>query len=195
VSVDSNWDDLMISLGLEPSTPRISPLALLAHPPVPCGTVPGYNRHNTNGETPCRACKDAKNAAQNARRAAKRPPKPVSLKKTKPPRTAPKLLGPPPAPREHGTPRGARQHWKYREPVCDACRDAYNAWQNGHRASDQVRTLRLPDDRRRQVESLLWAGHSDWSVHRQTGVARTTIARYRKDLGLSGHRADSRTAA
>lgn len=114
-----DWDDLMVSLGLEPSTPRISPLMLLAHPPVPCGTVRGYNRHRTNGEQPCRACKDAYNAAQNARRAAKCPPK---------------QLGALPAPREHGTPRGARHHWKYGEPVCEACRDAYNAWQAQHRA-------------------------------------------------------------
>ena len=194
MSADSDWDDLMISLGLEASTPPTSPLYLLAHPRVPCGTVPGYNRHNINGEAPCRACRDAKNAAQNARRAAKRPPKPVSLKKAKP-RTTRKHIGAPPAPREHGTPRGARQHWKYREPVCGACRDAYNAWQHEHRASDQSRALRLPDGRRQQVEALLQAGHSDWSVHRQTGVARTTIARHRSVLGLPGHRQRSNTAA
>lgn len=186
MSADSNWDDLMVSLGLEPSTPSISPLYLLAHPPVPCGTVPGYNRHKTNGEPPCRACRDARNAAQNARRAAKRPPKPVSLKKKPTPR---KKTKPQPAPREHGTPRGARQHWKYREPVCDPCRHAYNTWQHEHRSSDQTRTLRLPDDLRRQVETLLRTGHSDWSVHRQTGLARTTIARYRINLDLPGHRA------
>lgn len=192
MSMDSDWDDLMISLGLEPSTPRISPLYLLAHPPVPCGTVSGFNRHNTNGEPPCQACRDARNAAQNARRAAKRPPKPVSLKKKPTPRKKPK---PQPAPREHGTPRGARQHWKYGEPVCNACRDAYNAWQHEHRTSDQDRPLRLPHGLRRQVESLLRAGHSDWSVHRQTGVARTTIARYRKNLDRPGHRARSHAAA
>jgi hypothetical protein len=103
-------------------------------------------------------------------------------------------MGPPPAPREHGTPRGARQHWKHREPVCQACRDAYNAWQAEHRANDEGRTRRLPADLRRQVESLLQAGHSDWSVHRKTGAARTTIARYRKDLELPGHRARAQPA-
>jgi hypothetical protein len=136
VTATNDWDDLMVSLGLEPSTPRVSPLWLLAHPPVPCGTVQGYNRHHTNDEAPCRACKDAKNAAQNARRAAQRPPKPVSLKKAKPRRTSSKRLGP--APREHGTPQGARQHWKYREPVCADCRNAYNAWQAEHRARQRT---------------------------------------------------------
>jgi hypothetical protein len=46
---------------------------------------------------------------------------------------------------------------------------------------------RLPDDLRQQVEQLLRDGHSDLAVHQQTGVARTTIARYRKALGLPGY--------
>ncbi|MFE1451911.1 WhiB family transcriptional regulator [Streptomyces olivaceoviridis] len=87
--------------------------------------------------------------------------------------------------REHGTPRGARQHWKYDEPVCDACRDAYNAWQSTHRANWETSGCHravLPEDLRRRVEELLRAGHSDRSVHRETGVARGTIARYRREL-------------
>lgn len=92
---------------------------------------------------------------------------------------------PAPLDREHGTPRGARQHWKYSEPVCEACRDAYNAWQSSHRASWGTngchRTV-LPADLRRRVEELLTAGRSDWAVHRETGVARGTIARYRRAL-------------
>ncbi|CAK7288577.1 WhiB family transcriptional regulator [Streptomyces misionensis] len=87
--------------------------------------------------------------------------------------------------REHGTPRGARQHWKYNEPVCDSCRNAYNAWQSSHRTSWEAngchRTV-LPEVLRRRVEELVLEGHSDRAVHRETGVARGTIARYRRAL-------------
>lgn len=41
---------------------------------------------------------------------------------------------------------------------------------------------------RQQIAALLHAGHSDLAIHRQTGAARTTIARYRKQLGLPGYR-------
>jgi hypothetical protein len=41
---------------------------------------------------------------------------------------------------------------------------------------------------RRQIKALLQAGHSDLAIHQQTGAARTTIARYRKQLGLPGYR-------
>ena len=41
---------------------------------------------------------------------------------------------------------------------------------------------------RQLIESLLRAGHSDLEVHRQTGAARTTIARHRRRLGLPGYR-------
>lgn len=135
MTADNDWDDLMASLGLEPSAPRIPALALLAFPPVPCGTVTGYGRHYADGERPCRACQDAKNARQKALRDARRPPKPVSLTKRKPCRTGPTRMGPPPEAREHGTPRGARQHWSRNEAVCGPCRTAYNAWQMAHRAS------------------------------------------------------------
>jgi hypothetical protein len=43
-------------------------------------------------------------------------------------------------------------------------------------------------EKRQLVEALLHAGHSDLDIHRQTGAARTTIARYRKALGLPGYR-------
>lgn len=48
---------------------------------------------------------------------------------------------------------------------------------------------------RQQIANLLHAGHSDLAIHRQTGAARTTIARHRKQLGLPGYRmtADSPT--
>lgn len=42
----------------------------------------------------------------------------------------------------------------------------------------------LSNDKRQQIETLLRAGLSDRDVHRQTGAARTTVARYRKRLGL-----------
>lgn len=40
---------------------------------------------------------------------------------------------------------------------------------------------------RQQIADLLHAGLSDLAIHRQTGAARTTIARYRKRLGLPGY--------
>jgi hypothetical protein len=43
-------------------------------------------------------------------------------------------------------------------------------------------------EKREQVEMLLNAGHSDLDIHRQTGAARTTVARYRKALSLPGYR-------
>lgn len=46
----------------------------------------------------------------------------------------------------------------------------------------------LPDTLRQQVEALLLEGRSDLDVHRQTGAARDTVARYRKALGLPGYR-------
>lgn len=51
---------------------------------------------------------------------------------------------------------------------------------------DQVSAL--PDVLRREVESLLGAGHSDLNVHRLTDVDRGTVRRYRKRLGLPGYR-------
>lgn len=47
----------------------------------------------------------------------------------------------------------------------------------------------MNDAKKRQlVEALLHAGHSDLDIHRRTGAARTTVARYRKALGLPGYR-------
>jgi hypothetical protein len=43
-------------------------------------------------------------------------------------------------------------------------------------------------EKRERAEQLLHAGHSDLAVHQATGVARTTVARYRKALGLPGYR-------
>lgn len=40
---------------------------------------------------------------------------------------------------------------------------------------------------RQQIEALLHAGHSDREIHRRTGAARTTVARYRARLGLPAY--------
>ncbi|MFD9463513.1 hypothetical protein [Streptomyces sp. NPDC060027] len=45
----------------------------------------------------------------------------------------------------------------------------------------------LSSEMRRQVEKLLHAGHSDRGIHQATGVARTTIARHRRRLGLPSY--------
>ncbi|MEU0200874.1 MULTISPECIES: hypothetical protein [unclassified Streptomyces] len=120
------YDDLMISLGLTPSTPPRKAIA-------ECGTYSGYCRHIRRRETPCQLCRDAKNTYDRAYRDEKRAALPTPPKRGIP-RGSEQVGGVPPAPREHGTARGARQHWKYREPVCDACSEAYNAWQAQHRA-------------------------------------------------------------
>lgn len=46
----------------------------------------------------------------------------------------------------------------------------------------------MTPEMRQQLEQLLHAGHSDLDIHRRTGAARTTVARYRKALGLPGYR-------
>jgi hypothetical protein len=46
----------------------------------------------------------------------------------------------------------------------------------------------LTEEQRLQVEELLRAGESDLGIQRRTGVARSTVARYRKALGLPGYR-------
>jgi len=45
----------------------------------------------------------------------------------------------------------------------------------------------MNDDTRQQIADLLRAGHSDLAIHRHTGAARATVARYRKQLGLPGY--------
>jgi DNA-binding NarL/FixJ family response regulator len=46
----------------------------------------------------------------------------------------------------------------------------------------------MTPEKREQVETLLHAGHSDLAIHRETGVDRGTVRRYRKRLGLPGYR-------
>lgn len=126
MSVRDAYDDLMISLGLTPSSPPRKTVA-------ECGTYSGYYRHIRRAEEPCQPCRGAKNSYDRSQRAEKRaalPSPPVRGI----PRGSAQVGGVPAAPREHGTARGARQHWKYREPLCGDCRAAYNAWQAEHRA-------------------------------------------------------------
>lgn len=112
----TSWDELLESLGLEPSTPhrpRFGPGAV-----ADCGTPAGSDRHYRLGEKPCNPCRIAKNAANTRWRAAK------TLADGGHPR--------PPA--ECGTVRGARHHRWLKEQPCEPCRRAYNAWQAEHRA-------------------------------------------------------------
>ncbi|GAA2929454.1 hypothetical protein [Streptomyces enissocaesilis] len=111
----TSWDDLMASLGLEPSTrPRCGPTAV-----AECGTPAGSDRHYRLGEKPCDPCRIAKNAANTRWRRAKQ------LANGCPPR--------PPA--ECGTLRGFRAHRWRKEQPCEPCRLAYNAWQAECRAA------------------------------------------------------------
>lgn len=94
----SSYDEVMISLGLEPSASK----------QAKCGTPSGHNRHRRLGEKPCQACTDSRAAYVRDRRAARKDPSRLT-------------------PIDHGTSRGARQHWYRNESPCDACREAYNA--------------------------------------------------------------------
>lgn len=93
----TSYDEVMISLGLEPSTARRAE----------CGTPSGYNRHYRRGEAPCQDCVDGRAAYRQARRVAPKDPSRLP-------------------PIAHGTSRGAHQHWYRNESPCDACRAAYN---------------------------------------------------------------------
>lgn len=117
----TEYDRLMMSLGLSPSTP-IPERKKVAE----CGTYSGVSRHRRLGEDVCRQCREARNAYDRARRA-ERGLKPRGGRRRPP--GSPQVGGVPAAAREHGTVRGARQHWKYKESVCASCRDAYNTWQ------------------------------------------------------------------
>jgi len=48
-----------------------------------CGTEPGVKRHRRLGEKPCRACQDAKNAANRRRAAAIAAPRPPRVTVTR----------------------------------------------------------------------------------------------------------------
>ena len=93
----ATYDEVMISLGLEPSTDR----------QAKCGTPSGHNRHYRLGEKPCQACVDGMAAYRRARRAAPKDPSRMP-------------------PINHGTASGAHRHWRRNESPCDACRAAYN---------------------------------------------------------------------
>lgn len=80
------------------------------------GTYAGYQWHRQNDHMPpCDPCAEARRQYDRdyaEKRREQAPPKP------------------PPTPRgvrEHGTAKGARQHWGHKEPLCDPCREAYNA--------------------------------------------------------------------
>jgi hypothetical protein len=94
----ASYDEVLISLGLEPSGPSKSG----------CGTYPGYNRHRYYGETPCGDCRAANAEYKRARTHA-----------------AKDVAALPPI--DHGTPNGAQQHWYRGEKPCPKCRAAYNA--------------------------------------------------------------------
>lgn len=95
------YDDLLLSLGLEPSGEAPKAVA-------ECGTHSGYTAHRREDQEPCRPCRDA-NAAYKRRRM-HAPKEPALL-----------------PPINHGTHNGARQHYYRGEKPCEPCRDAYNA--------------------------------------------------------------------
>lgn len=93
----ATYDDVMISLGLEPSSE-----------PDLCGSYRGYARHRRRGEAPCDDCRTANAEYKRARRHAPKDP-----------------AGLPPI--KHGTPQGEPQHRYRGEQPCEDCRKAYNA--------------------------------------------------------------------
>ncbi|MFB6977738.1 hypothetical protein [Streptomyces scopuliridis] len=116
LTTTADWDALMTSLGLEPST---RPHANRGPGSIAeCGTESGAQRHYRLGEALCDPCRAARRAAQNrqnkARREGRVKPKPVI---------------------RCGTHQGANRHWDRGEQLCDPCRAAYNAWQAEYRAA------------------------------------------------------------
>ena len=71
-----DWDDVMTSLGLEPSAPRPprrpSPFARGIRPIAKCGTPSGANRHYNLGEGLCEPCRMAHNEAARVKYANRR---------------------------------------------------------------------------------------------------------------------------
>lgn len=89
-----------------------------ARPPAPCGTLAGYmrhqrakSRHGRDGEKPCRACKDAKNAYYRARDAERRA-------------TGERVPRPYNKDAKCGTRGGYEKHRRLHTAICDACRAA-----------------------------------------------------------------------
>ena len=108
------WDELMVNLGLEPSTPRRQPQR---RPGAisQCGTTAGWERHYRRNEPPCDPCREAKTEARRRARRARS--------------VAPLKIA------ECGTASGAHRHWRRGEPVCEPCRVARAADSRAQRAA------------------------------------------------------------
>ncbi|MEV8353153.1 hypothetical protein ACFVTT_23455 [Streptomyces niveus] len=110
----TDWDDLMVNLGLEPSTPKRQPKRRPSAI-TQCGTAAGWDRHYRRNEPPCDACRKAKNEARTkARRASGVGPLKIA---------------------ECGTASAAHRHWRRGEPICEPCRVARAAALRAQRAA------------------------------------------------------------
>ncbi|MEU8968066.1 hypothetical protein AB0D11_02115 [Streptomyces monashensis] len=59
--MSASYDDVMVSLGLEPSRPkRGRPTGSKNKVPSPCGTYAAYMQHKVRREQACEACLEAK---------------------------------------------------------------------------------------------------------------------------------------
>lgn len=103
----TSYDELLMSLGMEPSGEEGYSRYLVAQ----CGTRSGYERHRRQGEDACDACRAA-NAEGKRRR----------LYAPKDPETLPPI--------DHGTHTGARRHRYRGERPCPDCAAAYRVWSN-----------------------------------------------------------------
>lgn len=92
-----------------------------------CGTRAGANYHRDHGEQRCTECLEAERAYNRATyHRNKGPAKPMGRK---------------PDPREHGTHKGFWQHKRTKEPMCEPCRLAFNAYERELHRKRQMKKI------------------------------------------------------
>lgn len=102
-----------------------------------CGTQSGVDAHIRDGED-CAYCKDWVKRGSPVITPESLAPKVAKVKPVKAKVKRARVV----KEREHGTLPGYRQHRKYGEPVCDPCREAFNAdkraWREKKRANGEL---------------------------------------------------------
>lgn len=92
-----------------------------------CGSRAGANYHRDHGEQKCTECVEAERAYNRAGyHRNKGPAKPMGRK---------------PDPREHGTHKGFWQHKRTKEPMCEPCRLAFNAYERERHRQRQIKKI------------------------------------------------------
>lgn len=119
------------------------------------GSETGYAHHRQRGEEPCDACLEARQQGWRKAYEARKwvaqasgkvkpktneraEPKKREAKQARAKPKQPKQNGPLPQPIKHGTSAGYATHVKRRDPVCDPCREAYNAARQARRRRNRI---------------------------------------------------------